>query len=162
MEVNKTNDGFTINPYKIVVRQKILKSFSELNKFNSAELLNSLSDDATYRFEGDHSLGGQRNSKAGIDKWFQRLFRLLPGQFEVLSIIVIGFPWNTDAIIEFKDNVTPEFGEPYTNFGVQRIKLRFGKITQIHTYVDTEKVTKALNELAKNGVEEATAKQITA
>jgi ketosteroid isomerase-like protein len=161
MEVNKTNDGLIINPYKIIVRQKILKSFIELNKFNSTELLNSLSKNATYIFEGDNSLGGQRNSKIGIDKWFQRLFRLLPGQFEVLSIIIKGVPWDTDAIVEFKDYVKPQFGEPYTNYGVQRIKLKFGKITHIHTYVDTEKITRALNELAKNGIEEAKAKQIT-
>jgi ketosteroid isomerase-like protein len=151
---------FSINPYRWVLKLKIIKGFEELNLRNYTYLTGLFADNVIYEFEGDHTLGGTRISKKGVEKWFDRLFRLLPSKFIVNSITVSGSMWNTTTIIEFTDTVTPHFGQSYTNNGIQIVKLRFGKAYKIHTYVNTQKIITALNILYENGVLEAKADKI--
>ncbi len=49
---------------------------------------------------------------------------------------------------------------PYENEGAHWIRLRRGKATYIHAYLDTEKVTEACERLAAAGVDEAAAAPI--
>jgi ketosteroid isomerase-like protein len=148
---------FSLNPYRWILKTRILKGFDELNRQNYHYLTNLFDDNVNYEFEGEHSLGGTRTSKVGVEKWFDRLLRLLPSKFVINSIAVTGSIWNTIAIIEFSDTVTPTFGQPYINNGIQVVKLRFGKAYKIHTYVNTNKVINALNILYDNGIQEAKA-----
>lgn len=150
----------SINPYRWILKSRIVKGFEELNKQNYKYLTGLFNDNVVYTFEGDHALGGTRISKAGVEKWFDRLFRLLPSKFIINSITVSGPMWNTTTIIEFTDTVTPRFGQPYTNNGIQVVKLRFGKVYKIHAYVNTHKIITALNTLYDNGVPEAKADKI--
>lgn len=158
-EVHKVNT-FSLNPYRWILKTRIIKGFDELNKQNYHYLTNLFADNVTYEFEGEHSLGGTRISKAGVEKWFDRLFRLLPSKFVINSISVSGPMWNTTAIIEFTDTVTPKFGQSYNNNGIQVVKLSFGKVYKIHTYVNTNKVINALNILYDNRIQEAKADKI--
>lgn len=151
---------FSLNPYRWILKSRILKGFNELNKQNYHYLTNLFADEIVYEFEGEHSLGGKRISKKGVEKWFERLILLLPSKFLINSISISGPLWNTTAFIEFTDSVTPKFGQPYKNNGIQVVKLRFGKAYNIHTYVDTEKIIKALTTLYDNGIEEAMADKI--
>jgi hypothetical protein len=56
--------------------------------------------------------------------------------------------------------VTPAFGAPYVNQGVQVVELVWGRAKRIHTYVNTAKMRHALDVLAEHGVLEARADPI--
>ena len=156
-QINHNAKTFSLNPYRWILKTRIVKGFNELNKQNYHYLTNLFDENVQYEFEGDHTLGGSRTSKIGVEKWFERLLLLLPSQFSINSITVSGPVWETTAIIEFTDTVTPKFGQPYKNNGIQVVKLKFGKAYKIHTYVNTYKIITALNILYENGIIEAKA-----
>jgi ketosteroid isomerase-like protein len=158
--VDATRDGFSFNPYRYIVRQKVLRSFAHLSVGDASEALALMARDVTYTFEGEHALGGTRISRAGVEKWFARLLRLLPGRFQIRRIDVIGMPWRTRVYTVFEDTVTPAFGAPYVNQGVQVVELVWGRAKRIHTYVNTAKMRHALDVLAEHGVLEARADPI--
>ena len=159
-KVDETHDGFSLNVYRNVVRGKVIDSFGYLNERDASRALGLMDANVEYTFEGEHSLGGTRVSRAGVEKWFGRLFRLLPGKFTLRSVEVVGGPWRSTVYTVFDDVVTPPFGEPYRNHGVQVVELRWGVAVRIHTYADTAKVQRALSVLAEHGVDEANAPPI--
>lgn len=152
--------SFSVNPYKWIVKSKIIRGFKDLSNGDYAYVLSLMSNDVVYEFEGDHALGGTRVSKTGVEKWFKRLIKLLPGKFELHGIYISGPIWNTKAVVEFTDTVTPQYGDTYQNNGVQVASLKFGKVKKVHTYVNTNKVISALNTLYKNGIIEANTTKI--
>ena len=158
--VDATNDGVTLNPYHAVVRGKVLRAFRGLTGHDSAPALSLMADDVHYTFEGEHALGGTRVTKAGVAKWFERLFRLLPGAFSIRSIEVNGFPWSTRVVTTFAHYVAPPGGEPYWGQGVQIVDLEWGEAKRIHTLVDTHKLVKTLDSMAAHGATEAHAAPI--
>lgn len=143
------------NPYKIILRKKILDGFAAFSNGDYKPLLALYDDHVHQKFEGDHAVGGERHSKEKVELWFQRFIRLLPSKFEILDVIVQGMPWNTVAIVEFRDTVTPKGVAEYVNNGIMNAKIRWGKAYDVHIYVNTHKVEKALAALAATGVEEA-------
>ena len=63
-------------------------------------------NDVSYRYgeAGDHSFGGARHSIAAFRQWFERLYEVFPDlQFEIKTVIVKGWPWNTTAVVEWED-----------------------------------------------------------
>lgn len=158
--VDSTRDGFSLNVYRNIVRGKVIDSFARLNEGDATRALGLMSDDVHYTFEGAHALGGTRVSKQGVEKWFARLFRLIPGRFTLRSVEVVGGPWRSTVYTVFEDVVTPAWGEAYRNHGVQVVELEWGTAVRIHTYVDTAKVERALAVLAAHGVSEAAAAPI--
>lgn len=158
--VDQTKDGVTLNPYHAVVRRKVLTSFSGLTAHDPAPALALMADDVRYTFEGEHALGGTRHSRAGVQKWFARLLRLLPGQFVIREITVKGWPWSTRVVTRFEHWVEPPAEPPYWGAGVQIVLLRWGKARQIRTYVDTARLVKTLDALAERGDAEASAAPI--
>lgn len=153
-------DEVLINPYKIVLKRKILNGFHQLSRGNYKPLTKLFSDNIHYSFEGNHALVGERFTKKTVELWFERLLRLLPSKFEIKSMLIHGMPWNTDVVIEFQDTVSPPNVEPYINNGIQKVKIIWGKAVDIHTYVDTYKIQKALKMLAEQGIQEAAAEPI--
>jgi ketosteroid isomerase-like protein len=153
----RMKNSFLFNPFKTVLKRKILSGFDQLNRGNYKPLVNLFADNVHYWFGGDHSLGGERYSKHAVELWFERLLRLLPSNFKINSLSIYGPPWRTDVIIEFTDTVSPAYGAFYTNHGIQKIKIVWGKAVDIRTYVDTYKVQTALKILSENGIEEASA-----
>lgn len=148
------------NPYKIILRKKIVDGFAEFSKGNYKPLLALYADDVHQKFEGNHALGGERYSKDKVEQWFQRFVRLIPSKFTITDVIVQGMPWNTVAIVEFQDAVAAEGVEPYVNNGIMNAKIKWGKAKDVHIYVDTQKIIHALNTLKNNGIEEAGAAPI--
>jgi ketosteroid isomerase-like protein len=158
--VDATHDGFSLDVYRNVVRGKVIDSFARLSQGDPSRALGLMAPDVEYTFEGAHALGGTRVSRAGVEKWFARLLRLLPGKFTLRSVEVVGAPWRSTVYTVFEDVVTPQYGEPYRNHGVQIVELRWGSAVRIHTYVDTAKVERALGVLAAHGMDEAKAAPI--
>lgn len=158
--VDATNDGVTLNPYHAVVRGKVLRAFRGLTGHDSAPALALMADDVHYTFEGEHALGGTRVSKAGVAKWFGRLFRLLPGAFRIRSIEVEGFPWSTRVVTTFAHYVAPPEGAPYWGEGVQIVQLEWGEAKRIRTRVDVPTLVRTLDAMAAHGTTEAHAPPI--
>ena len=160
-KVDQTSDGLTWNPYHAVVRAKVLAAFRGLTDHDVRPALGVMAEDVTYTFDGDHALGGTRVSRAGVERWFGRLLRLLPGPFAIRSVEVTGWPWSTRAVTTFEHQVTPPNGPAYWAGGTQVVELRWGAAVHIRTRVaDMAKLEQTLDAMARSGESEATAPQI--
>ena len=135
--VDTTADGASLDPWRAIVRGRVIEGFRRLSERDASYVLSMMADDVEYTFEGAHALGGTRVSKAGVERWFARLLRLIPGRFTLRSVEVVGGPWSSTVYTVFEDQVTPAAGAPYRNHGVQIVELRWGTAVRIHTWVDT-------------------------
>jgi hypothetical protein len=129
-------------------------------------MLGSLAPRFEYRFEGDSSIGGLRSSAQAMSAWWQRLYRLFPGlQFDVQAVDVVGPPWHTriHVRLEFRVPVGAAHpgDRPYRNVVMQQMRMRWGRITHIHTLEDTQRCARFLAWRAAQGVAEAAAAPIT-
>jgi ketosteroid isomerase-like protein len=157
---DSTADGFSMNVYRNTVRAKVIHAFERLSARDASAALDLMADDVHYWFSGDHALGGERVTRGGVEKWFGRLFRMFRSHFVIHSVEVAGWPWSSTVVAVFDDHVTPAVGTPYVNHCVQLTKLRWGRATEIRTYVDTARIEAVLAVLAANGFDEATAPPI--
>ena len=117
--------------------------------------------DVHHVFPGDNAIGGERHSREAMERWFERLYRLIPEiEFEVKKVAVRGWPWDMIVAVEWSDRGKAADGVPYENEGAHWIRLRRGKATYIHAFLDTEKVTEICERMAASGVDEAGAEPI--
>lgn len=144
--------------YHWFVQRITRKVFQRLNEGDYEAVLKGISPSITHEFSGSHALGGTRHSIETIRQWFQRLYRLAPGMtFDIKNISVSGFPWDTTIAVEWIEKAKPVDGFPYTNEGVNIIKMRWGKVVYLHVYEDTQRVESLFKRLAAHGIAEATA-----
>lgn len=153
-------DQIFFNPYKIVLKRKIINGFNALNRGGYQPVTALFADNVHYWFSGVSAVGGERHSRKACEAWFVRLLKLLPSQFSIQNMQITGMPWATTVVTRFQDVVTPQLGAHYTNDGIQVICIRWGKAVSVRTYVDTLKVNNALKYMADNGVTEAAVKPI--
>ena len=148
--------------YKAIVRRRARDLFAALSRGDWRAATKDLADDVHHVFPGDNALGGERHSREAFERWFERLYRLIPEiEFEVREVAVRGWPWDTAIAVEWTDRGRAADGEPYENEGAHWIRLQRGKATYIRAYLDTEKVTETCKRLASQGLEEAAAPPIT-
>ncbi len=148
--------------YHLIVRQQVRKTFAALSRGDYEEVLAGISPNISHTFSGNHPLGGTRHSLSTLRQWFQRLYRLSPQlNFTIKTIVVSGWPWDTDIAVEWVDRAVPADGSDYVNEGVHIIKMRWGKVVYLHAYLDTQLVAALCERLARFGIEEATAVMIT-
>lgn len=163
VDVSQSSDDFTLNLFHAIVKQRVRQSFAALSRQDAEPALALMDEAVTYTFDtpgSRHALAGTRHSKQAVQRWFTRLFALLPGQFEVRRVDVTGWPWRASVVVHFEDRVAPRFGAPYVNHGMQEVELHWGTAVRIHTHVETVKVERALAVLAQHGVVEASAAPI--
>lgn len=146
--------------YRTIVAAQVLKAWRHVQARDHMYVVNGFANEFTYRFVGDHALGGVRTTKGSMDRWFRRVFALVGDcRFEVDDVLVKGWPWRTRAVVLLR--VVGELaGEAYENDVVQTIDIRWGKITAVTTLEDTQKLERTLARLAAEGVEEAQAPAI--
>jgi ketosteroid isomerase-like protein len=147
--------------YHLAVRRLLRRTFSRLNDGRWRDALKQASPDVHHVFAGDHALGGERQSREAMGRWFERVYRLVPIDIEVRHVSSSGGPWNTVVSVEWVDQVRPAAGEPYTQHGTHWLRIRWGKVTEIRAYLDTQKVERAMRAMAEAGIEEASAPPIT-
>lgn len=148
--------------YHAFVRYRLRRVFQQLSEGKYVPLLESFAPSFEHTFAGNHVIGGTRRSIDGMRRWFERLFRLFPSlQFEVKTIAVSGWPWDTVAAVEWVDRATPCDGVPYVNTGMHCVRLRWGRVVSLHAYLDTAVVETTCRRLAANGVGGAAAEPIT-
>lgn len=147
--------------YGRLVEARIRGIFDALGGGDHRAALEGVSEDVEHRFAGDHALGGERHGRAALELWFERLFRLFELSFEVDRVVVAGPPWDIRATVEWRAWVVPRAGEPYENVGAHLIRIRRGRVTEIHAYEDSQRVAAACDAMAAAGIEEASAPPIT-
>jgi ketosteroid isomerase-like protein len=144
--------------YHAIARRRIRRMFAELSHGNFEPALAGLAPTFEQVFAGDHPLGGTRRTVSTFRLWFERMYRLFPNlAFEVTAVAASGPPWDLTLVAEWIDRATPADGGGYENRGVHVVKLRWGRITSIHAYLDTQIAAEAARRLAAAGIQEAAA-----
>ncbi len=148
--------------YATIVERKLRRIFDSLNQGDAAPMLAGLAPQFSYRFEGDAPIAGLRTTRASMQLWWARLYRLFPCfQFVIREVAVLGPPWRT-RIHVVMDFVVPHAPDgPYKNIVMQFMHMRWGKVTMIHTLEDTQRCGRYLAWRAAGGMAEALAAPIT-
>jgi ketosteroid isomerase-like protein len=147
--------------YHTIVRHQLSKVFDQLNRQEYGQILGAFAAEFEHALYGNHALGGTRHTLAAAERWYARLPRALPElQFRVKHIVVAGWPWNTTAAVEWCDSGRCVDGHRFHNQGVHVIQLKWGKVTAVRVYCDTEVLSGVLQRNAQGGVADAAAAQI--
>ena len=148
--------------WKTIARRRVRGVFEALTRGDWEATMSDVADDVHHIFPGDHALGGERHSRAAMERWFERVYRLIPDLgFEVKKTSVSGPPWDIRVAVEWVDFGKTADGEPYRNEGAHWIRLERGKATYIHAYLDTQSLAASCERMAAAGIEEAAAAPIT-
>ncbi|QRP43929.1 nuclear transport factor 2 family protein [Amycolatopsis sp. FDAARGOS 1241] len=110
---------------------------------------------------GGGSLGGDRHTRDGYLRWWQRVFRLTTALLRVHSVVVKGPPWRTTVHTDWTDHLTTRDGHSFTNHGSHVAVLRWGRITALSYDWDEDVVRRACVHDARLGVPDATAVPIS-
>jgi ketosteroid isomerase-like protein len=147
--------------YRAIVKQRIRQAFDHVNNHRWDELMTSISPRVQHRFGGVHAIGGERHDRAALRLWFERLARVLPGlRLEINDIWVQGWPWHTMVFVQWDGTATLLNGDGYFQHAVHVITLRWGKITALDVFEDSQAVDHALTSQAAAGLKEAVAEPI--
>jgi ketosteroid isomerase-like protein len=152
--------------YKAIVRAKLRRLFADASRGNWKPIVAGFADDFSYRFIGNTPLGGTRTTRSSMEAWWTRLLKLFPGaQFMPQEILIEGPPWNTRVMTHmlFRATLPGVEGDaplPYENEFMQLMRLRWGRITSIITIEDTQRFVNVLPQLARAGLDDATAAPI--
>lgn len=147
--------------YHFFVRRRLRTILRRLNAGDFAFITKQFHRDAAHSFAGKHALSGTRTTPGRIAEWYRRLAAVFPGiRFDVRKLFVSGPPWNTQAAIQWVDEVRDREGRPLPNEGVFLIRLRWGKAIEFRVYCDTALIETNLGILASQGVAEASAAPI--
>jgi ketosteroid isomerase-like protein len=147
--------------YASIVAGNVRSSWRQLNARDHSGLIAQFAPSFRYEFFGIHALGGVRHSKKAMEKFFTRIFNIFPNaQFEVSQILVKGMPWNTTVVALVKISATLANGQSYQNQISQTIRIRWGRIVEIMTLEDTQKLVQALQVQLEAGIAEAGAAPI--
>jgi ketosteroid isomerase-like protein len=148
--------------YHHVVRRRLQRVFDQLNRREFDAMPALFTRNAEHVFGGEHALAGTRRSGETIRRWYARLPQVLPElQFDVAHIVVAGWPWHTVAAVEWRDHGRTLDGEPFDNAGVHFLTLRWGRVSSLRIYCDTQRLATVLQRNAQHGASEAAAAPIT-
>jgi ketosteroid isomerase-like protein len=127
--------------YHFVVRQKLRRSFRDINSGRYANIVAQFAQRHRHVMFGRHALAGERSTVASTREWYGRLQRLLPDlRFEIQSIAVSGWPWDTRALVSWTDSFTLPDGSPGNNQGVHELRLAWGKVVSLEVHCDTARL----------------------
>ncbi len=147
--------------YNAFIKYNIRKAFQLINDHKYVEVAEGLALNIQHTFSGNHALGGSRHDLATVKEWFERVGRLLPDlKLTVTNVVVKGWPNNTLAIAQWTAAATLQNGDTYTNHGVHVVRAKWGKITEMTVYEDSQAVANALEKQYSSGLKEAKAGQI--
>lgn len=142
--------------YHAIVERKLRNAFTALNRGDYSPILSSFGAPVEHTFFGNHALAGSRHGLQTIGSWYARLKTLFPDlRFAIDTVAVSGMPWNTVALVEWRDQFTLRDGTRRRNQGVHALRLKWGKVTSLRVYCDTQVLASVLRELQAQGVAEA-------
>lgn len=148
--------------YHYFVERKLRSVFAAINRGDARPMIGALAGKFSYRFEGDSPIGGVRTSRESMQLWWERMYRLFPGMsFVVRDVVVAGPPWNTRIHTHLEFVMPLADGRTYRNVVMQAMRMRWGRVTRIHTLEDTQRCMRLLAWQALQGKAEALAPPIT-
>lgn len=149
--------------YHAIVKRKMRDSFDQINKGNYAAIVRQFAPTAEHWFSGSHALAGRRGDVQQIQEWYDRLAEIFPDlRFQITKLVVGGWPWDTSALIEWVDFIGDREGAAFSNQGVHVIRLKWGKVTELHVYCDTQLLAAICERLGSQGVSVAVEEPIGA
>ena len=148
--------------YHAIVKRNLLRSFDALNRGEYEVITGQFHPRATHWFSGDgHPLSGLRRGRPDMLAWYDRLARLMPDlRFDIAHTAISGWPWDTVAMLSWRDALHDRAGKAYANRGVHVIHIRWGKVVDLQVYCDTAYLQGYFDALVAQGVEEAQAPPI--
>lgn len=142
--------------YRAIVAMKLRRAFGALNRGDHAPVLAAFGQPLAHSFFGRHALAGTRHDMPSVRAWYARLKKVFPDlRFEIDVIAVHGMPWNTVALVEWRDSFTLPDGTRAANQGVHALRMRWGRVVGLRVYCDTQLLASILDEIARQGVAEA-------
>ncbi|PKN94525.1 MAG: polyketide cyclase [Chloroflexi bacterium HGW-Chloroflexi-6] len=147
--------------YHFIVKKIIKQGFRDLSAGDYEAVLKRFARDIHFVFEGQHALGSELHSLDAVRLWFQRVLRIFPGlKFNVVQIVVSGWPWNTVVVSRLQVNAVLKNGQPYQNSLIQIVRLRWGRVVDDYLLENIQKLSAALAQQAQSGIDEAVATPI--
>ena len=147
--------------YKRIAVRRTRQAFDALSDGHLRAVVDEVHPEIHHLFPGDNALGGERHSREAMERWFERLHALFPEiSFDITDVAVKGWPWNMRVAVQWTDHGRAADGEPYENRGAHWIRIRRGKPVRIQAYLDSDKVTAALERMRRAGIQEAGAQPI--
>ncbi|HEX6703313.1 MAG TPA: nuclear transport factor 2 family protein [Albitalea sp.] len=142
--------------YRSIVERRLRRAFDALNRGDHAPVLAAFGAPVEHVFFGQHALGGARHAMASIVPWYARLKAVFPDlRFDIESVLVRGMPWNTVALIEWRDRFSLPDGTRRGNQGVHALRLKWGRVVSLRVYCDTQVLSSALRDIHAQGVTDA-------
>ena len=148
--------------YHFMIKRLARRNFQRLTAGDWQPILEDLAPNVLHIYAGHNAVGGTRTSRDDVRRWFERVYRLFPSFHEdVREVLVGGWPWNTVAAVQWVATThSTILDETLEMHGVHVVRFRWGKITELRAYPDTEKFSAHLARLAAAGVDEAAAPPI--
>ena len=142
--------------YRSIVERKLRRTFDALNRGDHGPVLAAFGAPVEHVFFGRHALGGARHAMASIVPWYGRLKAVFPDlRFDIESVVVRGMPWNTVALVEWRDHFSLPDGTRRGNQGVHALRLKWGRVVSLRVYCDTQVLSSVLDEIRAQGVSDA-------
>lgn len=142
--------------YRAIVEWKLRRAFAALDDGDCSAVLAAFAKRVEHTFYGEHALGGTRHAPDSLRQWYTRLLKVLPDlHFDVDSVVVRGWPWDTIAVVEWRDRFLLRDGQRCSNQGVHVLRLRWGRVVSLRIHCDTQKLQGILQTLQDQGVAEA-------
>ena len=142
--------------YRYVVSRILRQAFAALNRGDHAPVLAAFGSPVEHVFYGTHALGGARHDMPSITAWYARLRKVFPDlRFDIDAIAVTGMPWNTVALVEWRDSFTLPDGTRGANQGVHALRLSWGKVVSLRVFCDTQLLGTVLQAMQAQGRPEA-------
>ncbi|MCA9331247.1 nuclear transport factor 2 family protein [Candidatus Saccharibacteria bacterium] len=137
------------------------KTFAHLNQHNYEAVTAMFDPRIVHTFAGSSALSGTRRSRSTAKLWYERLFRLFPDiRFQVQNVVIAGLPWDTRVAVQFRVDLSEPDDKPFYNEVAQFLQIKWGHITNMHLYEDTDKLTALLSRMTAQGIDEAAAAPI--
>lgn len=148
--------------YHGIVRARVRALFEAVNRGEAEPVIAAFAPVFEHRFLGDdHALGGSRASLATVRDWYGRLYRLLPDiHFDLERIDVVGPPWNTVVVVDWRETNSGTDGVRTFNRGHHVLHLAWGRATRLLICPDTTLLVATLDRLFAAGNLEAHAPPI--
>jgi ketosteroid isomerase-like protein len=146
-----------------IVRRRSHRLYAALSAGDPVPMLDAFGKRFAYTFVGqDHPLSGTRRTRDHMSAQLDRVLRLFPGiRFQVADVLVTGPLWDTRVAVVGSIHAALPDGSAYHNDLVQLLRLRWGRVVRVWTFVDTHRLTDAFDRLKSCGVAEAGAPPVS-
>jgi ketosteroid isomerase-like protein len=130
--------------YHTIVRSRLRQGMGRLTRDKFEAMLREFPAGFELYFPGLPENKGPRFDLEQSITLYRRIFELYPDlTFAVKDILVAGWPANTRVAVLWTCRATRKDGQPYTNQGLHIFYLRWGKVTRLEIYCDTQSLAEA-------------------